>query len=163
MNYNEMARILVELGIWLGLRDILKADNLRRGAANKFEGKSHSKLLDYELMQSGETEISANQYAQLLGHAVKVMGESYISNISAVDVQGIINDEPLRQDHIQKLRSMRLHLNPNAPIHLLFLECKAVLDNPELIQLDAHLKSLEEKRRVEGDSSELRQQHTQAT
>jgi len=30
--------------------------------------------------------VSSNQYAQLLGYSVKIMGESYISNISGVDV-----------------------------------------------------------------------------
>ncbi|KAH8595168.1 hypothetical protein B0O99DRAFT_687011 [Bisporella sp. PMI_857] len=143
-NYNEASRDVAELGIRLGFRETLRMYNLRRGTANAIDGNA---------------EVSPNQYSQLLGHAVKVMGESYISNISAIDVQGIINHESLRQDHIRMLRSMRLNLNPNAPTSLPFLENKAVLEHPDLVQLDADLRILEGKRLAEGDSLQLRQQH----
>jgi hypothetical protein len=123
----------------------------------------NNRIIGYILTVSGNVEVSQNQYCQLLGHAIKVMGASYISSISGVDVQGIVNHEALRQDHIRLLRSMRLHLNPNAPSQLPFAECKAVLDHPELVELDNRLNLLEQERRTKGDSVELRQQYLEAT
>ena len=102
--------------------------------------------------------MSQNQYSQLLGHASKVMGASYISSLSAVDVQGIINQETIRQDHIQMLRSMRLHLNLDVRTSLPFQHCMAILEDPELDQHDADIKQLEEQMRADGDDTELCQQ-----
>jgi len=39
MNYNETAAMIMELGIRIGLRDILRLYNLRRGTANEIDGK----------------------------------------------------------------------------------------------------------------------------
>ncbi|KAH9210601.1 hypothetical protein DL95DRAFT_393367, partial [Leptodontidium sp. 2 PMI_412] len=143
MNYNEFARELAELGMRVGFRDLLRPYNLRRGTANAIDGNS---------------EVSQNQYSQLLGHASKVMGAYYISNLSAVDVQGIVNQETIRQDHIQMLRSMRLHLNLDVRTSLPFQHCMTILENPELVKHDADIKQLEEQIRDDGDNTELRYQ-----
>jgi hypothetical protein len=70
------------------------------------------------------------------------MGESYISNISGVDVQGIVNGEDVRKDHIRQLRSMSLHLNLRARNTLLFEENQAILEDPELVKLESQAEAL---------------------
>jgi hypothetical protein len=60
------------------------------------------------------------------------------------------------------LRSMRLHLNPDAPSELSIAECKRVLDDPELVELDKALSLLEEQLK-ESDTVKLRQRHLETT
>ncbi|CZR55738.1 uncharacterized protein PAC_05626 [Phialocephala subalpina] len=76
MTYRDLSEQLGELGFRAGLRDLLRTYNIRRGNANAMDD---------------DVTISANQYAQLLGHAVKTIGEFYISDISGIDVQGVVN------------------------------------------------------------------------
>lgn len=93
-------------------------------------------------MRLGNSGVSTNQYAQLLGHSSKVMGEHYISNLSGVDVQGIVNKETVRQDHIRLLRSMRLNLNTDAPNSLSFSAYEELWSHPSLVELDKRLETL---------------------
>lgn len=134
MSYNDLSRSLAELGYRAKLRDILRAYNLRRGTANRVEG---------------DVEVSQSQYVQLLGHSVKTMGASYISNISGIDGQGLINEEQMRQDHIRQLRSMSLHINMNAPNKLLFDENQKILDDPEYAELESQENAARMKWRSE--------------
>jgi hypothetical protein len=99
MSYNRFAYQLAELCFRVGFRDVLRPTNLRRGTANA---------------ANGDTTISVQQYEQLLSHSANVMGEYYISNISAIDVQGLVNNGQQRRDHIQQLRGMSLNLNLQA-------------------------------------------------
>lgn len=46
----------------------------------------NNRIISYILTVSGNVEVSQNQYYQLLGYAIKVMGASYISSILGVDV-----------------------------------------------------------------------------
>lgn len=62
------------------------------------------------------------------------MGASYISDISAIDVQGIVNEEQARKDHIAQLRRMTLHLDIRAPSSLPALENLKVLSDPEFVE-----------------------------
>lgn len=61
------------------------------------------------------------------------MGASYISDISAVDVQGIVNKEQARKDHIAQLRRMTLRMDTRAPSSLPFRKNQAVLEDPEFM------------------------------
>jgi len=87
------------------------------------------------LLYAGNVEVSANQYAQLLGHAVNTIGASCISEISAIDVQATVNEEQSRKDRIQQLWRITLHLDIRAPSELPFRENQRVLTDPEFIAL----------------------------
>lgn len=58
-----------------------------------------------------------------------------MSSISGIDAQGIINGQEPRRDHIDKLRSMSLHMNHEAPYILPCDENQKLLKHPELLDL----------------------------
>lgn len=80
------------------------------------------------------------------------MGENYISNISAIDTQGIINKDGQRHDHIQQLRGMSLNLNLDIPINLPLLENQALHQDEEYLQLLGDERSLYATKDLDSDS-----------
>lgn len=112
------------------------------------------KMIDH---RPGDSEMSPNQYAQLLGHTTQMMGASYVSPLSAIDVQALVNHEKVRRDHIQILRSMRLHIRLDLPIDLPFSESMKLLQHEELIKRDEELRVLEEK--LDDENSTLQAQY----
>ncbi|CAG8975982.1 hypothetical protein HYALB_00011537 [Hymenoscyphus albidus] len=103
-------------------------------------GVIHSKPMTYNklaryLGDLGDVSISTNEYSQLLGHSTKVMGAFYISNISGIDGQSILNNQTQRKDHIQQLRGMSLNLNLYASvINLTTDDNQSIMNNPEYSQ-----------------------------
>lgn len=87
-----------------------------------------------------------------------MIGAHYISNLSPVDVQGIVDQETVQQDHIQMLRSMRLHHNLDFRTSLPYQHCITILEHSELLRFDTDIKQLEEKMEAHDITSELRHQ-----
>lgn len=75
------------------------------------------------------------QYKQLLGHSVKTLGVHYVSHTSGINVQDIINGQEPRNNHIDKLRSMSLHMNYKVPQNLLYSKNQKLLEASELLDL----------------------------
>jgi hypothetical protein len=93
------------------------------------------------------------------------MGASYISDISAIDVQGIVNKEQARKNHIEQLRRMALHLDMRAPSGLPFQENQRLFNEPEFVELLSIEDAMYEE--MKGASSnenrtELAQKHQKA-
>jgi len=63
------------------------------------------------------------------------MGAYYISSISGVDTQGIVNGTAQRKDHIQQVRSMSLNLNIHIPERLPFAELEKVRKDAKYVSL----------------------------
>lgn len=66
---------------------------------------------------------------------MQVLGASYVSNISGIDAQNIVNGQEIRRDHIRLLRSKRLHLNLKVPMELPYHKNLEVLEDQVLQEL----------------------------
>lgn len=88
-----------------------------------------------------------------------MMGAPYISDISRIDVQGIVNGDNIRKDYIRQFRSISLHLNLQAKNKLLFEKNQAILKDPELVELNSQVENLSAKK---SDSPEHTKEYERA-